>query len=675
VLGKLNWSAIPFSQPIPLIAAAIVLVAIAAVLLWVLVKGYMPYLWREWITSVDHKRIGVMYILLAFVMLLRGGSDAIMMRTQQAVAFHSNGYLPPEHYNQIFSAHGTIMIFFVAMPFVIGLMNLIVPLQLGVRDVAFPTLNSVGFWLTATGALLVNISLVVGEFARTGWLPFPPLSELTYSPGVGVDYYIWALEISGAGTLISGINLVTTVLKLRTRGMSYLRMPMFCWTTLASNLLIVAAFPILTATLAMLMLDRYFGFHFFTNEAGGNMMMFMNLIWAWGHPEVYILVLPAFGIYSEIVPTFSGKSLFGYRSMVLATMAICVISFMVWLHHFFTMGAGPEVNAVFGIASMIIAVPTGVKIYNWLFTMYGGKIRFATPMLWSIGFMVTFIIGGLTGVLVAVPPADFLLHNSMFLVAHFHNVIIGGVLFAAFAGVTYWFPKAFGFRLYESWGKAAFWFTLVGFYVTFMPLYAVGLLGMTRRMQHYDVAEWRPWLDAATIGTGLLAVAVVLQILQLVLSIRDRELLRDTTGDPWDGRSLEWATSSPPPVFNFAVLPNVTGQDAYWNIKEQAKQQALGAEEQDYEDIEMPRNSPTGFVCAFFATMMGFALIWHIWWMVALGALGAFATFVVFAWRDVEEYVIPASEVARIDRGIIEARRGLASPVASGPIARSRARR
>lgn len=661
MLGKLDWSAIPLGQPIPLVAAGLVLVAILGVLIWVFAKGYFPYLWREWITSVDHKRIGVMYILLAFVMLLRGGTDAIMMRTQQAVAFHSNGYLPPEHYNQIFSAHGTIMIFFVAMPFVVGLMNLVVPLQLGVRDVAFPTLNSVGFWLTATGALLVNVSLVVGEFARTGWLPFPPLSELTYSPGVGVDYYIWALEISGGGTLVSGINLVTTVLKLRTRGMSYLRMPMFCWTTLAANLLIVAAFPILTATLTMLMLDRYFGFHFFTNEAGGNMMMFMNLIWAWGHPEVYILVLPAFGIYSEVVATFSSKSLFGYRSMVLATMAICVVSFMVWLHHFFTMGAGPDVNAIFGIASMIIAVPTGVKIYNWLFTMYGGRVRFTTPMLWSIGFMITFMIGGLTGVLVAVPPADFLLHNSLFLVAHFHNVIIGGVLFGVFAGVTYWFPKAFGFRLYESWGKAAFWFTLIGFYMTFMPLYVVGLLGMTRRMQHYDVAEWRPWLAAATFGTALLAIGVVLQILQLVFSIRDRERLRDTTGDPWDGRSLEWATSSPPPVFNFAVLPNVTGQDAYWRIKENAKNQQLQTREKDYEDIELPRNSPTGFVCAFFATIMGFALIWHIWWMVALGAIGAVATFVAFAWRDHEEYVIPAAEVARIDRGIIEARQGLSS--------------
>ncbi len=623
MLGKLSWDAIPFDQPIPLITGALVLVIMLAIVVWIVAAGHLPYLWREWITSVDHKRIGVMYTLLAMVMLLRGFSDAIMMRGQQALAFHSEGFLPPEHYNQIFSAHGTIMIFFVAMPFVIGLMNLVVPLQLGVRDVAFPTLNSVGFWLTATGALLVNISLVVGEFARTGWLPYPPLSEMTYSPGVGVDYYLWSLQISGVGTLVAGINLVTTVLKLRTRGMSYLRMPMFCWTALASNLLIVAAFPILTATLAMLILDRYFGFHFFTNEAGGNVMMFMNLIWAWGHPEVYILVLPAFGIYSEVVATFSGKPLFGYRSMVLATMAICVISFMVWLHHFFTMGAGADVNAIFGIASMIIAVPTGVKIYNWLFTMYGGRIRFDTPMLWSIGFMVTFILGGLTGVLVAVPPADFLLHNSLFLVAHFHNVIIGGVLFGAFAGYTYWFPKAFGFRLHEGLGKAAFWFWLIGFYIAFMPMYWLGFLGMTRRMQHYDVAEWRPWLMVAAAGVVVVMIGIIFQIAQLVVSIRDRESLRDVTGDPWDGRSLEWATASPPPVFNFAVMPEVEGPDAYWEMKRRARRDGASAEPR-YRDIEMPRNSPTGFVCAFFATVMGFALIWHIWWMVLLGGIGAF---------------------------------------------------
>jgi cytochrome o ubiquinol oxidase subunit 1 len=599
---------------------------------------------------VDHKRIGVMYIVLGLVMLLRGFADAIMMRSQQAVAMGSGGFLPPEHYDQIFSAHGTIMIFFVAMPLVIGLMNFAVPLQLGARDVAFPVLNSVGFWLTATGALLVNISLFIGEFARTGWLPYPPLSELTYSPGVGVDYYLWALQISGAGTLLSGVNLVTTVLKVRAPGMNYLHMPIFCWTTLASNLLIVAAFPILTATLAMLLLDRYLGFHFFTNEAGGNPMMFMNLIWAWGHPEVYILVLPAFGIFSEVFSTFSGKPLFGYRSMVAATMGICILSFMVWLHHFFTMGAGADVNAIFGIATMVIAVPTGVKIYNWLFTMYSGRVVFATPMLWALGFVVTFVVGGITGVLLAVPPADFVLHNSLFLVAHFHNVIIGGVVFGIFAGYEYWFPKAFGFRLHGGLGKAAFWFWIIGFYVAFMPLYALGLMGMTRRMQHYDVPEWQPWLLVAAGGAALIAIGVALQVVQLVWSIRHREALRDVTGDPWNGRTLEWMTPSPPPMFNFAVMPNVEGVEAYWMRKQTAIEQQALRPEPDYHDIHMPRNSPAGFICAFFAATMGFALIWHIWWLIALAFVGAWAVFVVVAWRDEHEEAIPAATVASVDR-------------------------
>ena len=650
MLGKLTWAAIPFDEPIPLFAGALVIVTIIGILAWITVKGWMPYLWREWITSVDHKRIGIMYTLLAMVMLLRGFTDAIMMRAQQALAFRSEGYLPPSHYDQIFSAHGTLMIFFVAMPFMIGLMNFAVPLQLGVRDVAFPTLNSVGFWFTATGALLVNISLVVGEFARTGWLPYPPLSEITYSPGVGVDYYLWSLEISGVGTLLSGVNLVTTVLKMHAPGMTYMRMPMFCWTTLASNLLIIAAFPVLTATLAMLLLDRYLGFHFFTNAAGGNMMMFMNLIWAWGHPEVYILILPAFGIFSEVVATFSHKPLFGYRSMVAATMAICLLSFMVWLHHFFTMGAGADVNAIFGIASMIIAVPTGVKLFNWLFTMYGGRITYSVSMLWSIGFMVTFVIGGMTGVLLAQPPADFLLHNSLFLVAHFHNVIIGGVLFGAFAGYNYWFPKAFGFRLNEALGRAAFWCWLLGFYLAFMPLYVLGLDGMTRRMQHYDIAAWRPWLLIAAVGAVVILAGIILQIAQMAVSIRHREELRDETGDPWDGRSLEWSTPSPPPAFNFAVLPHVESGDAYWHMKQRARRQAGLAAEPSYEQIEMPRNSPTGFICAFFATFMGFALIWHIWWLVGVSAAGAYATFVVFAWRDRHEYIVPAEVAARIDR-------------------------
>src|SRR6201987_317386 len=651
MLGKLSWQAIPFDQPIPLAAGALVVLVIAALLIWVAAKGYIPYLWREWITSVDHKRIGIMYWVLALGMLLRGFIDALMMRTQQALAFHAPGYLPPEHYDQIFSAHGTLMIFFMAMPFVIGLMNFAMPLQLGVRDVAFPTLNSVSFWLTAAGALLVNLSLVVGEFARTSWLPYPPLSELTYSPGVGVDYYLWAIQISGIGTLMTGINMVTTVLKIRAPGMNYMRMPIFCWTTHASNLLIVAVFPILTATLAMLLLDRYVGFHFFTNEAGGNAMMFQNLIWAWGHPEVYILILPAFGIFSEVVSTFSGKPLFDRRSMIVATLGICILSLCVWLHHFFTMGAGGDVNAVFGIASMIIAVPTGVKIYNWLFTMYGGRVRFSSAMLWSIGFMVTFVIGGMTGVLVASPAADFLLHNSLFLVAHFHNVIIGGVVFGAFAGYTYWFPKAFGFVREERLGKADFWCWFVGFYVAFMPLYVVGLEGMTRRMQHYDRPEWYPWLVGGGVGALIVLCGIAFQVAQLWGSIRGRAHRRDLTGDPWDGRSLEWSTTSPPPMFNFAVLPIVTSDEPYWSIKLQARARGqLVTPEPEYTSIEMPRNSPTGFVTAFFAVITGFSLIWHIWWVVILGLIGAYVTFVLFAWRDHAEIEIPAAEVARIDR-------------------------
>ena len=650
MLGKLTWDAIPFSQPIPLVTGIVVVLIVSGVVGFVTLKGYVPYLWREWITSVDHKRIGVMYVILAMVMLLRGFVDAGMMRAQQAMAMNAPGFLPPEHYDQLFSTHGTIMIFFVAMAFMVGLMNFAVPLMIGARDVAFPTLNSVSFWLTAAGVLLINISLLVGEFSQAGWLAFPPLSDIKYSPGVGVDYYLVAIQISGVGTLLSGINLVVTMLKQRAPGMSLMRMPMFCWTSLAANLLIVAAFPILTATLAMLTLDRYLGFHFFTNEAGGNVMLYMNLIWAWGHPEVYILILPAFGIFSEVISTFSGKPLFGYRSMVFATMAICVLSFMVWLHHFFTMGAGANVNAFFGIMTMIIAVPTGVKVFNWMGTMYGGTIRFSLPMLWAIAFVTTFVIGGMTGVLMAVPPADFVLHNSLFLVAHFHNVVIGGVLFGAFAGYTYWFPKAFGFTLDERLGRWAFGCWVGGFYLAFMPLYVLGLMGMSRRMQHYDQPSWQPWLIAAAAGAAVILCGIGFLVAQLIVSIRTRDTRRDTLGDPWDGRTLEWATTSPPPAFNFAVLPEVGGAEAYWGMKQQAKSSMQLADEPDYEAIELPRNSATGVVTAFFAVVMGFALIWHIWWMVGAGMLGAFATFVVFAWRDRSEDEMPAADVARYDR-------------------------
>jgi cytochrome o ubiquinol oxidase subunit I len=647
MFGRLTWDAIPLNEPIPLMTVCVLIVGIIGILSLVTIKRWWPYLWREWITSTDHKRIGVMYVILALVMLLRGFSDAIMMRAQLALAAgHATGFLPPEHYNQIFSAHGTIMIFFVGMTFVVGLMNFVLPLQLGVRDVAFPVLNSVSFWLTASGVLLVNVSLGVGEFARTGWLAYPPLSELAYSPGVGVDYYLWSLQISGLGTLLSGINLTTTILKLRAPGMGYGKMPVFCWTALASNLLIVAAFPILTATFAMLLLDRYLGFHFFTNDGGGNPMMYVNLIWGWGHPEVYILILPAFGVFSEVIATFSGKPLFGYRSMVIATMAICVLSFMVWLHHFFTMGAGANVNAFFGVATMIIAVPTGVKIFNWLFTMYGGSIRFTTPVYWAIGFMVTFVIGGMTGVLMAIPPADFVLHNSLFLIAHFHNVIIGGVIFGVMAGYTYWFPKAFGFKLHEGLGKAVFWCWFLGFYLAFMPLYALGLMGATRRMQHYADPTWQPLMKLAFVGAAVIFLGILLTILQLVVSIRTRERRRDHTGDPWNGRTLEWSISSPPPVWNFALLPKISEADAFWH----AKRHPGIAHVAPLVPLEVPKRSALGFFIAFFMVIFGFAMIWHIWWLATVGLLGALSVSLHHAWTTEREELVTVATIAEHER-------------------------
>ena len=599
MFGKLTWDAIPLHQPIPLAAAAMIGVIGIGVIGWIVVKGYLPYLWREWITSVDHKRIGVMYTLLALVMLLRGFTDALMMRSQQALAYQSQGYLPPEHYDQIFSAHGTLMIFFVAMPFMIGLMNFVLPLQLGIRDVAFPTLNSVGFWLTATGALLVNLSLVVGEFARTGWLPYPPLSELTYSPGVGVDYYLWSLEISGVGTLVSGVNLVTTILKMHAPGMTYMRMPMFCWTALASNLLIVAAFPVLTATLAMLLLDRYLGFHFFTNDGGGNVMMFMNLIWVWGHPEVYILILPAFGVFSEVVSTFSRKPLFGYRSMVLATMTIFVLAFTVWLHHFFTMGAGADVNALFGIMSMIIAVPTGVKVFNWLFTMYGGRVAYEQPMLWAVGVhgdlrhrrhdrrAARGAAGRLRAAQQPVPgrplPQRHHRRRAVRRLRRLHLLVPQGLRLPPARSPGQGRLRLLGRRL------------LPGLHAALRP----GPDGhdpphaALRRAGVAPVGDESPASAPSSILAG-----ICLQVAQLVVSIRQRHELADLTGDPWNGRSLEWATPSPPPAFNFPVLPNVTGEDAYWGIKQRAIEHARLSDEPDYEDIEMPKNSPTGFICA-----------------------------------------------------------------------------
>ncbi|MDR0806607.1 MAG: cytochrome o ubiquinol oxidase subunit I [Enterobacteriaceae bacterium] len=648
MLGKLTLDAIPYHEPIIMGAVGFIIIGGIALLALITYFGKWKWLWKEWLTSVDHKKIGVMYILVAIVMLLRGFSDAIMMRTQLAVAAATagDGFLPPHHYDQIFTAHGVIMIFFMAMPFVIGLMNIVVPLQIGARDVAYPFLNSLSFWLFVAGVVLINISLGVGEFAQTGWLAYPPLSGKVYNPGVGVDYWIWSLQISGVGTLLTGVNFFVTILKMRTPGMKMMQMPVFTWTALCSNVLIIASFPILTATIAMLTLDRYLGFHFFTNDLGGNQMMYVNLIWAWGHPEVYILILPCFGIYSEVVATFSKKQLFGYTSLVWATIVITLLSFIVWLHHFFTMGAGANVNAFFGIATMIISIPTGVKIFNWLFTMYQGRIQFSTPIMWTLGFLVTFSVGGMTGVLLAVPGANYVLHNSLFLIAHFHNVIIGGVVFGCLAGFNYWFPKAFGFKLNEKLGKCAFWFWIIGFFVAFMPLYALGFMGMTRRLNYSLQPEWTSLLVVAAIGAVLIAIGIACQILQLIVSIKDRNKNRDVTGDPWGGRTLEWSTSSPAPFYNFAHLPSVKGIDAFFAMKQDGTAYQRPA---SYEPIHMPKNTGVGVIIAAFSVVFGFAMVWEIWWMALVGFIGIAVTYIAYTFNDDTEYFVPVDEIEKIE--------------------------
>ncbi|WP_122050138.1 cytochrome o ubiquinol oxidase subunit I [Asaia bogorensis] len=647
MLGKLTLSAIPLDVPILVGTFSGVVIVALAVLGAITYFGKWGYLWREWLTSVDHKRLGIMYIVLALVMLFRGFADAIMMRSQLALAYNGNpGYLPPHHYDQIFSAHGTIMIFFMAMAFMTGLLNVIVPLQIGARDVAFPFLNSLSFWMTTISAVLINVSLFIGEFAQCGWLVYPPLSEQQFSPGVGVDYYIWAVQLAGVGTLLTGVNFFVTIVKMRAPGMGWMKLPVFTWTALVTVVLIMAVFPVLTVTLAELALDRYLGMHFFTNDGGGSVQLYLSLIWTWGHPEVYILVLPAFGVFSEITQTFSRKPLFGYRVMVYATLAIGVLSFIVWAHHFFTMGAGPNVNAFFGVATMIIAVPTGVKIFNWLFTMYKGRIQFNGIMYWVVGFMVTFSIGGMTGVMMAMPAADFVLHNSLFLIAHFHNVIIGGVYFGYVAGLNFWWPKVLGFKMNESWGKRAFWCWFVGFYLAFVPLYIAGFEGMTRRMNHYDNADWHVQMLIAAAGAAVIAVGVVCQLMQIYVSIRDRNLAenRDFTGDPWNARTLEWSMSSPPPAYNFAVLPDVHGIDTFHTEKQMGRRSYEG---KVLAPIHMPKNTAAGFFVGAFSFVLGFAAIWWIWWLAALALVGVFATVILRSFNNDVDYYVPVSEIER----------------------------
>ncbi len=647
LLGKLRLDALPHEMvtiggDVMLVLGVITIgAALTYFKLW-------KWLWKNWFTSLDPKKIGVMYIITALVMLLRGLADALMLRTQQATSVgDAHGIVSTDTFQQVFSAHGTIMIFFVAMGLVFGLLNLVVPLQIGARDVAFPFLNSTSFWLYIAGFVLINMSLLIGGFAATGWLAYPPLSELQYSRGAGVDYWIWSLQIAGIGSLLSGINFLVTIIKMRRPGMTLMKMPIFIWSVVASMSLVVFAFPILTATLGMLALDRTLGMHFFTADFGGNPMMYINLIWAWGHPEVYILVLPAFGVFSEIVPVFSHKRLFGYTSMVWALASITLLSFLVWLHHFFTMGAGADVNTFFGIMTMVIAIPTGVKIFNWLFTMYRGRIEFTTPMLWFLGFVCTFTVGGMAGVLMSIPAADFELHNSLFLVAHFHTMIIGGVIFGFFAGITYWFPKIFGFKLNERLGRYAFWCWLIGFLTAFIPLYILGFMGATRRLDHYDSSMgWQGLFIVAGVGVMIICLGVVFQIAQFAYSIWKRKENMDATGDPWNGRTLEWSIASPPPEYNFAELTPVHSRDAFWEIKQSKKHVTP-----KYQAIEMPKSTPLGMYIAAGAFMFGFGVIWHIWWLVAVGLLTVIMTIIIRSTDDETEYTISAKEVAKIEHG------------------------
>jgi cytochrome o ubiquinol oxidase subunit 1 len=650
IFGRLTLDSIPFEDPIIMTTFTVVTIGALGLVGSILYFGKLKYLWDEWFTSVDHKKIGIMYIIVALIMLFRGFSDALLMRSQQAVAVASEsgaGYLPPEHYDQIFTAHGVIMIFFVAMPLIVGLMNIIVPLQIGARDVAFPFLNSLSFWLFVSGALLMNISLFVGEFAATGWLAYPPLSGIEYSPWVGVDYWLWALQISGIGTLLTGVNFVVTILRMRAPGMTLMKMPVFTWTSFCANVLIVVAFPILTVSITLLTLDRYLGTHFFTGDMGGNQMMYVNLIWAWGHPEVYILILPAFGIFSEVTATFSRKRLFGYDSLVWATVCIMLMSFVVWLHHFFTMGAGANVNAFFGIATMIISIPTGVKIFNWLFTMYKGRVEYSASMWWTVSFFLTFTIGGMTGVMLAIPAADFVLHNSLFLVAHFHNVIIGGSLFGYFAGLTYWWPKATGFTLDERLGKWACGLWTVGFFMAFMPLYVLGFMGMTRRLNYYDNPVWNNWLLVAGAGAIIVLCAIGVQFYQMFASIRDQRNNRDWSGDPWDGRTLEWATSSPPPFYNFALLPEVRDRDHWTDMKEQ---NLAYRKPQQYQRIHMPKNTWAGVVIGGASLAFGFAMVWWIWWMAILSGGAMLAAWVIYAFGSDKDYYVEVEEIMTIEQ-------------------------
>ena len=633
--------------PLELGADAAILLTSAAVLFILTRYRKWGWLWHEWLTTSDHKRIGIMYIIAAITMLFRGGVDALLMRAQ--LALPDNNFLSAAHYDAIFTTHGTIMIFFMAMPLMFGLFNIAIPLMIGARDVAFPRLNAISLWLFIFGALLFNISFVIGGSPNAGWTSYPPLAERLFDPGVGENYYLLSLQISGLGSIASGINFLVTILRMRAPGMHLMRMPLFCWSALVASVLIVFAFPALTAVLGFLMLDRLLGTAFFTLSRGGLAMMYVNFFWLWGHPEVYILVLPAFGIFSEVVATFSGKRLFGYGAMVGSLLAITLLSFGVWVHHFFTMGAGPTVNAFFGISTMLIAVPTGVKVFNWIFTMWGGKVRLTVPMLWQLAFIPTFIIGGASGVLLGAVPADYQLHNTYFLIAHFHNVLIGGVVFGFFSGLYYWWPKMFGYTLNERQGRWAFWLFFIGFWVCFLPQYLLGLEGMTRRMFTYPAGlGWTPLNQISTIGAFIMGAGFIALVYNILQSMRHPEW--DTTGDPWDGRTLEWSLPSPAPEYNFARIPEVGERDAWWAAKRDGRAAEVShVRPGEVQAIEVPRHSAIPFLLGFSFFVVGVGLVYGSATIALVGLAGVLACLFAGWWETHPHQVLPPEEILHIE--------------------------
>ncbi|PFG06855.1 cytochrome c oxidase subunit 1 [Bacillus sp. es.034] len=567
-------------------------------------KGFGATVW-DYMTTVDHKKIAILYLMAGGFFFLVGGLEALIIRIQLAVP--NNDFVSAGLYNELLTMHGTTMIFLAAMPLIFAFMNAVVPLQIGARDVAFPFVNSLGFWLFFLGGVFLNLSWFMGGAPDAGWTSYASLSIA--SPGHGIDFYVLGLQIAGAGTLIGGINFLVTIINMRAPGMTYMRMPLFTWTVFVTSALILFAFPALTVGLFLMLFDRMFGANFFDVANGGNTIIWEHFFWIFGHPEVYILVLPAFGIFSEIIPHFSRKRLFGYSSMVFATVLIGFLGFMVWAHHMFTVGLGPIANAIFAVATMAIAVPTGIKIFNWLLTMWGGSLRFTTPMLYAVAFIPTFVAGGVTGIMLASAAADYQFHDTYFVVAHFHYVIVGGVVFALLAGTHYYWPKMFGTMLNDFLGKIAFWLFFIGFHLTFFIQHFLGLMGMPRRVwtflpgQGFETANL-----ISSIGAGFMGVAVIVYIINII-STQVKGV--KVSNDPWgDGRTIEWAIPSPPPFYNFKQTPLIRGLDAYWLEKMEGNKGLTPAE--PIGDIHMPNNSILPFFISLGLFIAAFGAMYHV---------------------------------------------------------------